>query len=83
MHYKNGREAKAGDKVVHLDPYGEVNTGLIFDLKPGSDTCNAMIAPVTTVHLVSVGQCLHVDDLRGMQFGMANQPAQNAASIAV
>jgi hypothetical protein len=76
MHYKNGREAKAGDEVIHLDPYGRIKTGVLFDLKGNDDkgTCNAtLIVLPTNCDIVTIGNCLHVDDLKGMQFEQSVQ----------
>lgn len=73
MHYKNGREAKNGDKVVSIPSwvdgdgkrqYGTPVVGVLFDAKPGIDACNGYLAPITT-GLASANlnnDCLHVDD---------------------
>lgn len=70
MHYRNGREAKNGDKVVSLAGYGSgpVNinaVGILFDAVPGNDYCNGSIA--STIGGPVVGaclcDCLHADDL--------------------
>lgn len=69
MHYRNGREAKNGDKVVMIGGYGsgEVHVtavGVLFDAKPGNDYCNGGIAPTqTTPTGACLCDCLHVDDL--------------------
>ena len=66
MHYRNGRGAKNGDKVVQLGMDGSkiVATGVLYDATPGNDYCNGYIAPtqhpVTTACMVD---CLHVDDV--------------------
>lgn len=68
MHYRNGREAKNGDKIVQIGGYGTGSqvsaVGVLYDAKPGNDYCNGMIAPtqapITTACLCD---CLHVDDL--------------------
>lgn len=68
MHYRNGREAHNGDKIVSLAGHGSgpVNAvGVLFDAQPGNDYCNGYIAstiggPVTGACLCD---CLHVDDL--------------------
>ena len=36
MHYRNGKEAKVGDKVIHRDMYGNIMTGRVIELNPGS-----------------------------------------------
>ena len=45
MHYRNGREAKNGDKIISLAGYGSVPgninaVGILFDATPGNDFCN-------------------------------------------
>lgn len=70
MHYRNGREAVNGDKVVSLAGYGSgpvnINAiGILFDAKPGSDHCNGSIAPIVGGAVVGacLCDCLHYDDL--------------------
>jgi hypothetical protein len=70
MHYRNGREAKNGDKIVSLAGYGSsaVNIngiGILFDAKPGNDYCNGNIAPITGGPIVAacLCDCLHYDDV--------------------
>ena len=61
MHYKNGREAKPGDKVVNL-PNGVV--GILHSVNAGSTTCNGRLAtPTPNDAYVTVGECLHLDDI--------------------
>lgn len=69
MHYRNGREAKNGDKVIQMDfSTGKITAvGVLFDAKPGNDYCNGNIAPVqNTVTGACMCDCLHVDDLAVM-----------------
>ena len=72
MHYRNGREAKNGDRVVQLvidgDNAGRIlATGVLYDAKPGNDYCNGMIAPVQQVITgACLCDCLHVDDVAEM-----------------
>lgn len=69
MHYRNGREAKNGDKVVQLSCDGSkiVSVGVLHDATPGNDFCNGSVAsicpPVTGACMCD---CLHVDDLATM-----------------
>lgn len=70
MHYRNGREAKNGDKIVSLAGYGSVPVninaiGILFDAQPGNDYCNGNIAPITGGQVVAacLCDCLHLDDL--------------------
>ena len=76
MHYKNGREAKAGDKIVGLNN-GNVVTGIIHSLQAGASTCNARVAPTSQSDAyVTLRDCLHVDDFAGLADAMeANKPA--------
>lgn len=68
MHYRNGREAKNGDKIVQIGGYGSGVTinalGVLYDATPGNDYCNGQIAP-TQIPATSacLCDCLHVDDL--------------------
>ncbi len=68
MHYRNGREAKNGDKIVQLGGYGNgaqvVAAGVLYDAKPGNDHCNGSIAPVQQIVTgACLCDCLHIDDL--------------------
>lgn len=65
MHYRNGREAKNGDRVVQLDNEGKVLVmGVLYDATPGNDYCNGMIAPVQPVaSFACLVDCLHTEDL--------------------
>lgn len=61
MHYKNGREAKAGDKVVSLT-YGVM--GILHSIQSQSDTCNGRLAvPNPNDAYVTIKECLHIDDI--------------------
>ena len=66
MHYRNGREANNGDKIVQLDSSSGVITavGVLFDAKPGNDYCNGSIAPVQPhVTGACMCDCLHIEDV--------------------
>ncbi|HEV2540214.1 MAG TPA: hypothetical protein VGU03_10955 [Frateuria sp.] len=66
MHYRNGREAHNGDKIVMLGSNGAiVACGILFDAKPGNDYCNGSIAPMFggQVSYACMCDCLHQDDL--------------------
>ena len=65
MHYRNGREAKNGDKIVQIDGNGKiVNIGILFDARPDNDFCNGGIAPTSpSVAIACMCDCLHVDDV--------------------
>lgn len=82
MHYRNGREAKNGDKIVQIGGYGssaEINAvGVLYDAKPGNDHCNGNIAPIQSTGTVAcLCDCLHVDDLAAIlvEKGLDKRPA--------
>jgi len=70
MHYRNGREAKNGDKIVSLAGYGRspvnINAiGVLVDAVPGNDYCNGQIASTVGGPFMSacLCDCLHYDDV--------------------
>lgn len=68
MHYRNGREAKNGDKIIQIGGYGNgaiiVAVGILYDAQPGNDHCNGGIASVQNAATAAcLCDCLHVDDL--------------------
>lgn len=72
MHYRNGREAKNGDKVVMIGGYGDtsgqvVAVGILYSAVPGNDYCNGMIAPVQSpLQNACLCDCIHLDDLAAL-----------------
>ena len=80
MHYRNGREAKNGDKVVQLSTDGGAITavGVLYDAKPGNDYCNGSIAPVQQpITGACMCDCLHLDDVAAMlkEKGLDKRPS--------
>lgn len=67
MHYKNGREAKNGDKVVLMPDdsgYGTPAIGILYDAKAGKDYCNGRLAVIhPNDPTPNLKQCLHFDDV--------------------
>ena len=74
MHYKNGREAKNGDKVVLIraskwnndgKPVEYVTTiGILYDATAGNDHCNGKLAPISVSDpMPDLKECLHLDDV--------------------
>jgi hypothetical protein len=62
MHYKNGREAKAGDQVVSL-ALGV--SGILHSPNAQSTTCNGRLAATSSNDpWVTLSECLHVDDIK-------------------
>ncbi len=67
MHYKNGREAKNGDKVMVFPGYGPAYVGVMYDSVAGNDFCNGKIAVISpTDQMVNLQEALHLDDVRGL-----------------
>lgn len=66
MHYRNGREAKNGDKIIQLQG-GEVTSyGVLHSAVAGNDYCNGGIAPITSNTSACLCDCLHVDDVAAL-----------------
>lgn len=80
MHYRNGREAKNGDKIVKLsmsDDSSIVAFGVLYGAEQGNDYCNGQIAPVLDDTTACMCDCLHVDDVAKIltEAGLAKRPA--------
>lgn len=83
MHYRNGREAKNGDRVVQLgDNLGiggqVVAVGVLHSAVPGNDYCNGSIAPIQNAATgACLCDCLHLDDVAAMlkEKGLDKRPA--------
>jgi hypothetical protein len=66
MHYRNGREAKNGDKVVLLPKFvgSQPVIGILYDAVAGNDHCNGRIAPISgSDSFPNLKECLHLDDV--------------------
>ena len=72
MHYKNGREAKNGDKVLWIPTweqdgekkYGSPVTGILYDAITGNDYCNGKIAITSSSDpCPNLKECLHIEDV--------------------
>jgi len=70
MHYRNGREAKNGDKVIQLSDarYGPLRisaVGILHDAVAGNNYCNGNIAPLFGGNTTGacLCDCLHMDDV--------------------
>jgi hypothetical protein len=77
MHYRNGREAKNGDKVIQIGHDGRiVGVGVLYDAVAGNDYCNGNVAPIASAGACLV-DCLHMDDLQALlvEKGLDKRPA--------
>lgn len=62
MHYKNGREAKPGDRVIQV--VGGVATGILHTVNAQSDSCNGRIATLSPNDAyVTIKDCLALEDI--------------------
>lgn len=79
MHYRNGREAKNGDKVVQLDMNGNIAAfGVLHSATAGNDYCNGNIAPIQPTNAgACMVDCLHADDVAAIlkEKGLDKRPA--------
>lgn len=78
MHYRNGREAKNGDRVIQLGFDGKITAvGILHDATPGNDYCNGQIALINGGSGACLVDCLHADDVVAMlaEKGLDKRPA--------
>jgi hypothetical protein len=78
MHYRNGREAKNGDRIVTLDHEGKVQGhGILHGATPGDDYCNGSLALIPAGTGVCMIDALHVDDLAALlkEKGLDKRPS--------
>ena len=67
MHYRNGREAKNGDKIVKLEGGKIAAFGVLHGAVPGNDYCNGNIAVVQSANeYACLCDCLHYDDVAAL-----------------
>lgn len=64
MHYKNGREAKNGDKIMIVDGWDAGKTGILYDAVAGNDYCNGRLAPLVAGPTPNLKECLHLEDVQ-------------------
>ena len=87
MHYKNGREAKNGDKIVLLAPSSynkegkpesyKIISGILYDAIAGNDYCNGRIAPMSQNDACpNLKECLHLEDFLAALSEEAKAPAK-------
>lgn len=64
MHYKNGRVAKNGDKVVLISPYSPAAAGILYGAVAGNNDCNGRIAATSPSDpCADLKHVLHIDDI--------------------
>lgn len=82
MHYRNGREAKNGDRIIQIGSYGDsaqiTAIGVLHSAVAGNDYCNGKIAPIQNADTgACMCDCLHVDDVAALlkEKGLDKRPA--------
>jgi hypothetical protein len=80
MHYRNGRVAANGDKVVKLSMANDcqiIAFGVLHSAVPGNDYCNGSIAPIINDTGAYICDMLHVDDLAALlkEKGLDKRPS--------
>lgn len=80
MHYRNGREAKNGDRVVQLTICGGGKieaVGILCDATAGNDYCNGIVATRSGWSSACLIDCLHEEDLVAIlaEKGLDKRPA--------
>ena len=66
MHYKNGREAKNGDKVIIVDGYAAPCAGVLYDATAGNDFCNGKLAITSGNDAGGGARCCSGDDVKNV-----------------
>src|SRR5438105_12291273 len=67
MHYKNGRAAKNGDKVLFIPSYGSPLVGILYDAQPGNNDCNGRLAVMLgSDPMPDLKDCIHIDDVKAI-----------------
>lgn len=67
MRYRNGREAKNGDKIVRLEGGKIVAFGVLHSAVPGNEYCNGNIATIQSPQeYACLCDSLHIDDVAAL-----------------
>jgi hypothetical protein len=76
MHYRNGREAKNGDRVLSIGFDGKLTVGVLHEAQPGNDYCNGSLAAIP-LGGACLCDCLHADDVMALlaEKGLDKRPA--------
>ena len=79
MHYRNGREAKNGDRIIQISDDGKTiaGVGILYDAVAGNDFCNGRVAPLIQGSGACIVDCLHADDVGAFlaEKGLDKRPA--------
>ena len=78
MHYRNGREAKNGDKIVSLNGGKIEALGFLVGATAGNSYCNGQIVLAQSLQTgACLCDCVHIDDLAAIlaEKGLDKRPA--------
>jgi hypothetical protein len=79
MHYRNGRAAVNGDKIIQIDSFnGKVtHFGILHGAVAGNDFCNGNIAPLPGNTGACMCDCLHIEDVEALlkEKGLDKRPS--------
>ncbi len=78
MHYRNGREATNGDRIIQLSDYNGIEGGgVLFGAVAGNDYCNGSVSAVAVPTTACLIDALHVDDVIALlkDKGLDKRPA--------
>ncbi len=81
MHYRNGRQARNGDKILSLDCLEEPKIGILRDAIPGNDFCNGYVqvgtSPSKDDPIACMCDCLKWEDVVAIlkEKGLDQRPA--------
>lgn len=77
MHYKNGREAKNGDRIIVIPQYqgAALLGGILYGAVAGNDYCNGRVA-ITSPNdpTANLSECLHADDIAAATIPDSTKP---------
>ena len=72
MHYKNGRLALPGDKVINLT---SGHSGVLHSINEQSTSCNGHVVAITEGnHYTTISDCLHQDDIAAADIPDSSAP---------
>lgn len=66
MRYRNGREAKNGDRIIQIGFDGKLQSGVLVDAVAGNDYCNGTLLPAHGIVGACLIDCLHADDVMAL-----------------
>jgi hypothetical protein len=79
MHYKNGREAKNGDKVILIPAYGLPVVGILYGATPGNDYGKIAVTHPNDL-CPDLRECLHLEDALKALLAQVPDTSKNASA---